>query len=341
VVKTGSADTGQVARPAPDSVGALIPGEAENDNDDLRSLLRWVADQPERPNVEIVCAHETSPEPVPKDAILVRLNGCAAELSLASYLELAASGVAKLTVLASRCPMSERIETTVVTANQLLSDCPGMSVITLETRQQRRHGRAHAYDLRRLPVSRRRLLFLGLLDHSWVPDVHAGQRARAVAALCRLRADGSLPEAMGDFFAPAALLAATACSACGVCVRACPTGALRLNQSENDPGAFALTSAWSWCTDCGRCVEFCPSGVLIRTGQVDWARLIDEEPATVAVCSVQRCGRCGGNFAGLKASQYCPPCQFRIEYPFGSRQPCPSLIVERAVTGLQPATIAS
>ena len=54
---------------SPDLVGTVLPGVAENDNDDLRSLLRWVADQPERPNVEIVCAHENSPVAGRKDAI--------------------------------------------------------------------------------------------------------------------------------------------------------------------------------------------------------------------------------------------------------------------------------
>ena len=176
-MKAGSIVSRQVARPSPDLVGTVLPGVAENDNDDLRSLLRWVADQPERPNVEIVCAHENSPVAGRKDAILVRLEGCAAELSVASYLELAASGVAELRVLVLSCAMTERIEATIASANLLMSHCPGVSVITFEIRQQRRHGRGHAYDLRRLPVSRRRLLFLGHLDHSWVPDVQATQRA--------------------------------------------------------------------------------------------------------------------------------------------------------------------
>jgi ferredoxin len=314
---------GQAVSPAPGPVGTQIHSEAQDDHDDLRSLLRWVADQSARPNVEIVCAHETSAVRSPSDATVVGLDGCAAELSLASYLEMVSGGVAQLTVLAPNCPMVERIEATVAAANRLLSSYPDVSVVALETQHQRPRGRAgtHVYDLHRLPVSRRRLLFLARLERSWLPDVQAGQRARTVAALCRLGGDGPLPEAIRDLFAPSALLAATACSACGVCVRACPTGALRLDQSESDVGTFTLTSALSRCIDCGRCVELCPSGVLVRSGQADWARLGDQESATVAICSVQSCDRCGGNLAGSKASKYCPPCQFRIQNPFGSKQP--------------------
>ncbi len=193
--------TGHVAQPGRESVAVLIADGAKSDNDNLKPLLAWVADQRDRPNIVIVCAHETKPVPASNDAMVVRLNGCAAELSLASYLELAASGVANLTVLAPSCAMIERIETTVAAANQLLRACPGVCVITLESRHQSRKGRAFTYDLRRLPVSRRRLLFLGRLDHSWVPNVHADQRARAVVALSRLTPDGSLPGALGEVFA--------------------------------------------------------------------------------------------------------------------------------------------
>jgi ferredoxin len=104
-------------------------------------------------------------------------------------------------------------------------------------------------------------------------------------------------------------------------VRACPTGALRLDQPGSPAGTFALLSSVSLCLDCGRCVALCPSGVLTRTGQVDWARLVDDTSETVGTGSVRQCEICGGNFAHGEPSRYCPPCRFRIEHPFGSRSP--------------------
>ena len=100
--------------------------------------------------------------------------------------------------------------------------------------------------------------------------------------------------------------------------------ALRLDQTDSDVGAFTLRSLVSRCVDCGRCVALCPSGVLVRTDQVNWAQLLDDTLRTVATGSVRRCAHCGGNFAGSEASQYCPPCLFRVENPFGSRGPVPS-----------------
>lgn len=297
------------------------PGGTNNDKDDLTSLLRWLADQPDRPNVGLVCSHEAGPVWAPSDALVVRLDGCAAELSAASYLEAAAGGVAQLTVLASVCPRVERIGTTIAEANRLLSAYPGVRLVVCKTERERRHRRAHVYDMHRLPVSRRRLLFLARLDHSWVPDVCAEQRARSLAALRHLASNGVSPSATHELPAPSAALVATECTACGVCVRACPTGALRLDQTDSDAGAFTLKSLVSRCVDCGRCVALCPSGVLVRTGQVDWAQLLDDTFETVATGSVRRCAHCGGNFADSEASQYCPPCLFRMENPFGSRGP--------------------
>ena len=65
---------GQAVSPAPGPVGTQIHSEAQDDHDDLRSLLRWVADQSARPNVEIVCAHETSAVRSPSDATVVGLT---------------------------------------------------------------------------------------------------------------------------------------------------------------------------------------------------------------------------------------------------------------------------
>jgi len=316
VVTTG---TTVLHGPGGSAASPEAPDGTNNDKDDLSSLLRWLADQPDPPNVGLVCAHEAGPVWASSDALVVRLDGCAAELSPASYLEAAAGSVAQLTVLAADCPQVGRIEMSMAEANRLLSAYPGVRLVVCKTERERRQRRAHVYDMRRLPVSRRRLLFLARLDHSWMPDVHADQRARFLAALGHLAGNGASPSAMHELPAPSAFLAATECTACAVCVRACPTGALRLDQTDSDLGAFTLKSLMSRCVDCGRCVALCPSGVLVRTGQADWAQLLDDNLEIVATGSVRRCAHCGGNFAGSEASQYCPSCLFRMENPFRSR----------------------
>lgn len=103
--------------PAPDVV-------APSEHDNLTALLRWLGDQATGSRVELVCAHERRPVRAPSDVFVVRLDGCAGELSAASYLELAAAGAA-VVVSTAQCPQAERTATSVAAANRLLGTWPG------------------------------------------------------------------------------------------------------------------------------------------------------------------------------------------------------------------------
>jgi hypothetical protein len=65
-------------------------------------------------------------------------------------------------------------------------------------------------------------------------------------------------------------------------------------------------------------LTLCPTGALARTGQNDWAGLLEEKAQTLATVPVRRCGRCGDKLAGVDAGGYCSPCAFRLANPFGS-----------------------
>lgn len=67
----------------------------------------------------------------------------------------------------------------------------------------------------------------------------------------QIAAVGKTPEAASDFFEKTAraVLRACMCTRCGICVRACPSGALLLSESISvDEGK---------CTRCGKCAESC------------------------------------------------------------------------------------
>ena len=305
-------ETSAVA-PAPDAA-------APSEHDDLTALLRWLGDQAMGARVELVCAHERGPVRAPPDVLVVRLAGCAGELSAASYLELAAAGAA-VVVPTAQCPQAERTATSVAAANRLLGAWPGAPRVSERTDEQRRHRRARVYELGRLPLSRRRLLFLARLDNSCVPDVHLDQRSRVIFALQCLNRRGWAPSATKEPSLPCANLEVTGCTACGVCVRACPTAALTLEEDDSGSGLFALEHLASRCDDCGRCVALCPTRALIRTGQGDWPRLLDDKSRTLATGAVRRCAHCGASFAETDPGRYCPPCAFRLADPFGSRLP--------------------
>lgn len=74
-----------------------------------------------------------------------------------------------------------------------------------------------------------------------------------------------------DNFAPHAPLAATECGACGACLRACPTGALRapfdldprhciayLTVESHEPLSLSLEERQGWRFGCEACMQACP-----------------------------------------------------------------------------------
>lgn len=303
------------AAATPGSAAAAATGE-----DDLGPLVRWTADEPEPPRILLRCEHDASPVTAPPGAMVVHLGGCAGALTAASYLEVVAAGAAGLGVLVSGCPALDRVEREVEAADRLLGVWPDCPMVRCEAPRQD-WRRAQVHDIHRLPVSRRGLLTFALPAPRWAAGVSAGERARLLAVLRRLSGTG-IPPALRSLAAGAADLVAPACSACGVCVRACPNGALRLDRAEAAPGGeFTLVSAVAKCDDCGRCVALCPSHTLAKRGQADWAQLLEGRLATVGAGSARRCMSCGATFVDSGSADRCPLCAFRLANPFGSYLP--------------------
>jgi formate hydrogenlyase subunit 6/NADH:ubiquinone oxidoreductase subunit I len=311
-----------------DLLAEEAPGDVRQpraeDRDDIGPLLRWMADQPEPPSIELVCAHHPKPHRGRPVTAVVVLPGCAAALSVASYLE-AMSGAAAVHVATDRCPRATEVTATVQVAADLLQACrgtAGSAELTCSERTEGRHRRA-VYPLHRLPLPRRRMLTLGLVGAPAVPERPTDDRSRTLAALQRLAADshGDSAAGLAAMPAPAAALVASSCTACGVCVRACAPGALRLDTTDS---TFALFFDPATCTDCGRCTQLCPDQSLTRTGPVDWARVVHGSISMLASGRTQSCPRCGGSFSADRAMTACPVCTYRRAHPFGSHVMRPS-----------------
>lgn len=97
------------------------------------------------------------------------------------------------------------------------------------------------------------------------------------------------------------------CSACGICVTVCPTGAL---EQGTENGSQVLSFVSSACTKCGLCIEACPEKAIDYDPQWSLADLLDDNRRVVARIQLTACFACG---EVMPASQgrMCPTCEKR------------------------------
>ncbi|MGE4296342.1 MAG: 4Fe-4S dicluster domain-containing protein [Campylobacterales bacterium] len=95
-----------------------------------------------------------------------------------------------------------------------------------------------------------------------------------------------------------------ACTACGECVRICPTRAL----SWADGGA-ALTLQADRCVDCELCAGVCKPGAIIRPETIDARAYVRRESKTLKTFTFIECDTCGTPFAALPGVRTCEPCR--------------------------------
>jgi len=99
------------------------------------------------------------------------------------------------------------------------------------------------------------------------------------------------------------LRAADGCTACGVCARTCPTGALALSAGTETTNLSLNPSA---CTGCGVCVPLCPESVLDVVRGVD-LDLLDRGCQPIARVAAVSCADCGESIPALPAGVRLPP----------------------------------
>lgn len=104
---------------------------------------------------------------------------------------------------------------------------------------------------------------------------------------------------------------ADGCIACEACFRACPTGAIKLEES---PTSWALVFRADRCVGCEVCVEVCQSGVLCSAEVADANP--DRPRRTLHQLSKQRCARCDRFFVSADVRDLCAIC-FDDEEAFG------------------------
>jgi len=98
------------------------------------------------------------------------------------------------------------------------------------------------------------------------------------------------------------------CTACGVCARICPTGALKYSASEDD--VYQLSFACADCVDCGACRKVCRSAALRRV-DATLGDVLDTDAIVLREGTLRACARCGAKFAAEIDGELCFVCESR------------------------------
>jgi formate hydrogenlyase subunit 6/NADH:ubiquinone oxidoreductase subunit I len=79
------------------------------------------------------------------------------------------------------------------------------------------------------------------------------------------------------------------CTACGLCAKFCPTGALRF---QSDETRFALDFIPAACVDCGICAKACPTQAVSLTHDLPLLEFIDIKAQALVEGNLAPCAVC-------------------------------------------------
>lgn len=301
--------------------------------DGVHRLLLCVSQIVDKARVELACSQHPAPHMGARgvDAV-VRTTGCLAALGPSAYGGLIALGVehvsARLDACAD-CPLAAH-ETLIREQIAGAQALPGVGArVTAAEPVDRPVKRPH-YDVKDPPVSRRGLLGLvtgqvtradDLLprDAPQVEDGRSAPRERRRLLNVLRHVPQSDPLAPVPLAGVAFLKPSGDCTACEVCARVCPTGALTI---EKDDDRFRLRFAVGQCTACNLCVDLCDANALAwDDSAATVSEMLDPEPINLHVNTLHKCKKCGARFAGEPDNGLCPVCAFRRKNPFASVLP--------------------
>jgi ferredoxin len=293
-------------------------------------------------SVELVC--EIFPEPetgMAKNAVKIR--GCLAGLGAAGYLLALALGKSHLLARLDACTtcelsgLSDLARHRVEEARRLLA-LRGLAdrLTAVESLEDVALVERPLWDAENPPLSRRDLFRVvsrqgqmaaarAMLQDGVEPGKHTTRERRRILA-----AFNRLPAAEAETPVAAVLIPAGAefgwvqvnadCTACGVCARACPAGALWLEEGEEE--TFRLLFEPRLCTACGVCTHVCAPGALTLSAPESLAQVFGiAEPLTLFSGTYRRCTRCKTRFTAREGVTLCPVCTFRRATPFAAALP--------------------
>lgn len=296
------------------------PTESERALDDhfFLAAQRWLQ-RSEISSVTLVCHHGSQTPLGSRKLPAIEVPQCLQELPLHRLMDLWLTGVRQVVVAPNSCCEEDALSCAVERWDASFGE---HLAITVERPKPSRNT-TWSLSPTRLPVDRRQLL--GLSRRSPQPwpthDPAADDHERLLATL-RFAGVTSLERPTS-----AVALAASGCTACSVCVHACPHDALTL--SVNGTEASLLHSP-DLCQGEQQCVSLCPVDALTVTAPLSWAEVMDGSPRVLATLEIDECERCRARFPAASGSRWCEACRVRRSDPFGSHLPAAAIELLRA-----------
>lgn len=267
-------------------------------------------------------------EPGPAATTIIRVPGCLTEVPDYRFADLLVTGISSIAMstgchrpeqLTEHCSHLRRLFGPVITGPI------GMGDPMLDRQPTASSGRRRVLDVTAPPLDRRGLLGLGARadpQGTRQPPHHGETDDDHARLLTSLRALGVTPATPAQEPPPAVRLTVEGCTACGVCVKSCPSEALQLLVGDT---ASVLSHHGDSCTGQQQCVLNCPVDAISVEGPLDWDTVLHNPKRELAVVRTQRCSRCSAPFPADRrvtaGNHLCEVCSHRADNPFGYQLP--------------------
>ncbi|WP_054952740.1 4Fe-4S dicluster domain-containing protein [Flaviflexus massiliensis] len=276
----------------------------------LRLLHSWIRANDPGP---IALLDPEAPELVDGKAVTgVRLSGPLAEVPRHEILESLNLGATIIYLHGDTGPLHE-----------LTTMLEGIGITRL------RHGHPEVkprqiFSSDDVPHSRRDLFGIAGNMAELPDETLLGEERERLALNLLMEKEGIPVSALADAPSHGLNLQTTGCTACGVCVKACPVDALELSYLEIGPDRRISTLSMfdAACVGCRKCIDLCPEDAFTVRGNTSWeTRLGEPVKRPLETIPTVQCEKCKTYFPMSQGGTLCQTCKATRDNPFGIRWP--------------------
>jgi ferredoxin len=289
--------------------------------------------------LELLCEKNPSaPQGISAKGTGIRVKGCLAGLGTGALLALSIYDIENIFVRKDACPtcqwgtLSKQVDLQVDQAKQLLESWGRSHTLTclsgLTSPVERPLWEAanppiSRRDLFRMLAQQGKVAMARTIDQGDQGSTHSPGRDRrrlinAVKQLSTDKAEGNPILTDGTFVT---LSVSDSCTGCGVCARACPTGALNY-QKDAEETKFKLTLSPQLCIGCEFCAHVCvPEAISFEKDPSFEHVFSSPQESLLQEGQLAHCEKCKTAFAAVPGTQFCQVCTYRRSNPFGSILP--------------------